>query len=132
VFFRKQQKPTSLAASSPASRPGTSSSPPSVIGRNTRFRGEVSGRGPLRIQGQVKGIVSIDERLTVEQGGLLEADSLATEVVVAGTVSGNLQARRSAALRATGRVEGNLRALQLRVEEGAILKGTVIRDAESA
>ena len=85
----------------------------------------------MKILGQVKGIVSIEERLTIEQGGTLEADSLATELVVAGAASGNLQARRSASLRATGRVEGNLRARQFRVEEGAILTGTVIRDTDS-
>jgi cytoskeletal protein CcmA (bactofilin family) len=86
----------------------------------------------LRIRGQVKGTVAIDQGLTIENGSFVEADALATDILVAGSIQGNLRARGTLALRSTGRVEGSLQASRMRVEEGAILKGTVLRGGSSS
>ena len=127
MFFRRHSKLSALQETAPGSRSSTGPISTSIIGRNTRFRGEVRGRGPLSIRGQVKGTVAIDQRLFVEQDGMLEADVLASEVVVAGHVLGDLRTPGTAFIRASGRVEGSLRASRLRVDLGAVLKGSVSR-----
>ncbi len=132
MFFRKRPKePFIPETGSPGSpRPSVMDGVapvPSIIGRNTRFRGEVRGRGPLVIRGQVQGTVRIEDRLTVESGGVLEAETHASDALIGGSVQGNLQVRGTLAVRASGSLEGRLRARRMRVEEGAVLKGTVSR-----
>ena len=129
MFFRKRPTVPPVSDSSSAPRLSVASPPSSasIIGRNTRFRGEVRGRGPLVIRGQVQGDVGIEDRLTVEVGGLLDAEVRATDLVVAGEARGNLQAAGTLALRSTGVAEGKMSARGMRVEEGAIVKGTLSR-----
>ena len=134
MFFRKRPAvpPVSDPPSPPRLSAASTPSTASVIGRNTRFRGEVRGRGPLIIRGQVEGNVGIEERLTVDVGGLLEAEVRANDVVVAGEARGNLLAAGTLVVRSTGVAEGKLNARGMRVEEGAILKGTLSRNGSSA
>jgi len=130
MFFRKKGPAVPRVSDSPSPpRLSVAATPSSasVIGRNTRFRGEVRGRGPLIIRGQVEGDVGIEERLTVDVGGLLDAVVRANDVVVAGEARGNLQAEGTLILRSTGVAEGRMSAGGMRVEEGAILKGTLSR-----
>jgi cytoskeletal protein CcmA (bactofilin family) len=132
MFFKRRPKLSPLSASSAGIRSAAGPSSASVIGRNTRFRGEVRGKGPLSIRGQVKGAVAIDERLSVEQDGILEADVIATDIVVAGHIQGDLRTPGTAFIRSSGRVEGSLRASRLRVDLGAVLKGSISRSESVA
>jgi len=137
MFFRKRPKDSLLQKADPtgSSRPSVMNGvapAPSILGRNTRFRGEVRGRGPLVIRGQVQGTVKIEDRLIVEAGGVLDAETFANEALIGGSVLGDLQVRGTLAVRATGILEGRLRARRLRVEEGAVLKGTVSRGESQA
>jgi len=137
MFFRKRPKDSLIpgADASGSPRPSVMSGvapAPSIIGRNTRFRGEVRGRGPLVIRGQVQGTVGIEDRITVEAGGVLDAETRAAEALIGGSVQGDLQVRGTLAVRATGILEGRIRARRLRVEAGAVLKGTVSRSESQA
>jgi len=129
MFFRKRAKETGTPASGPLRLSVRSDTPPSptLIGRNTRFRGQIRGKGPVVIRGQVQGTVGIDESLAVEPGGVLDAETWASDVVIGGSVQGDLRVAGTLAVRSTGAVEGKIRARRLRVEEGAFLKGTVTR-----
>jgi cytoskeletal protein CcmA (bactofilin family) len=127
MFFRRNPKPASLLESLPQARSASPAAFTSVLGQNTRFRGEVRGRGPLSIRGQMKGTVAIEDRLSVEQGGMLEAEVLAAELIIAGHAQGTLHALGTVSIRSSGTVEGSLRAPRLRVEQGAVLKGSVSR-----
>jgi len=137
MFFRKRPKDPLIpgADASGASRLSVMNGvapAPSIIGRNTRFRGEVRGRGPLVVRGQVQGMVGIEDRLTVEAGGVLDAETRAGEAMIGGSVQGDLQVRGTLAVRATGSVQGRIRARCLRVEAGAVLGGTVSQDESQA
>jgi len=127
MFFKRRTKSPPAFEPLSASNPSPARSATSVLGKNTRFRGEVRGRGPLSVRGQVKGIVAIDERLSIENGGLLEAEAVAADMIVAGQARGTLRVRGVLVVRSTGQVEGTLRAARLRIEHGAIVRGTVTR-----
>ena len=132
IFRRKKPAPSdavrvdALPPSAP-SRPAVPAPDRSVIGRNTRFRGEIRGRGPLTVRGQVEGSVGIEDRLTVENGGSLDAESRAPEVIVAGRATGTLLARERLTVRPTGTVEGKIQTDRFRVEEGGLVTGSVTR-----
>lgn len=136
IFRRKKPAPSdavrvdSLSSSAP-SRPAGPVSDRSVIGRNTRFRGDIRGRGPLTVRGQVEGSVGIEDRLLVEHGASLDAESRAAEVIVAGRATGTLLARERLTVRPTGTVEGKIQTDRFRVEEGGLVTASVTRPGTS-
>jgi cytoskeletal protein CcmA (bactofilin family) len=98
---------------------------PSVLGRGTRVRGHVAGEGDLRIEGQVEGEVSISGDLAIEDGGVLIGDLTAGAVVIAGELKGDVTARGSVTIHATAKVEGNMAAVEVNIEEGASFSGQI-------
>ena len=132
MFFRRRSNPEAVMQQNPhvvLSGGRSAGAPPkqSIIGGNTRFRGQIRGRGPLIIQGQVEGRVAVEDHLTVEPAGRLEADTRASDILVEGFASGELRARDSLALCSTGVVEGRIQAGRLRVERGGTIHGSVGR-----
>jgi cytoskeletal protein CcmA (bactofilin family) len=134
MFFRKRPKETGTHTPGPLRLSVRSDTPPcpTLIGRNTRFRGQIRGRGPVVIRGEVQGMVGIDESFTVEPGGVVDADIRASDVLIGGSVQGDLRAEGTLTVRSTGAVEGKIRARRLRVEEGALLNGAVSRGESGA
>jgi cytoskeletal protein CcmA (bactofilin family) len=94
-----------------------------VIGAGTRIRGAVRGAEPVRIEGRVDGPVEVDASVAVEAGGIVCGEVSATEIVVAGIVVGDLNARERLVLRPTAQVRGGLHAPKLVLEAGARVDG---------
>jgi len=64
------------------------------LGSSLHVKGEISGNEDLLIDGTVEGLITLDERkLTVGASAKVTADIIAREVVVYGTVKGNLRAK---------------------------------------
>jgi cytoskeletal protein CcmA (bactofilin family) len=103
---------------------------PTVIARETRFAGELSGTAGVRVEGHVKGTVALKAPLDVAAGATVEAEVQATSVRVAGTVAGNITVSELAELLAGAVVRGDITAPALHVVEGARLEGRVHMHAE--
>src|SRR6185295_16571832 len=64
------------------------------LGSSLHVKGEITGSEDLQIDGSVEGLIQLDERkLTVGATAKVTADIIAREVVVYGTVKGNLRAK---------------------------------------
>jgi cytoskeletal protein CcmA (bactofilin family) len=50
------------------------SEPPGVIGKGISIRGNLSGGGDLIIEGTVEGQISLNNHLTIEETGVVQAD----------------------------------------------------------
>ena len=96
----------------------------SMIGKGADFTGTITAEGSVRIAGSVTGDVTAGENLIILDGGSLEGDVLCDTAVIAGTLNGDITARR-VAVRATGRVLGDLRLERLASDEGSFVKGLV-------
>jgi cytoskeletal protein CcmA (bactofilin family) len=90
----------------------------------------VSGNQDLVVEGRIEGRVSLENRLTVEESGSIEADLEVVDASFKGEVRGDVTASRSAVLHPTARVVGNIRAPRLVIEEGARFSGSVEMDVE--
>jgi cytoskeletal protein CcmA (bactofilin family) len=96
---------------------------PSRLGSSLHLKGEISGNEDLEIDGTVEGLVHIDERkLTVGATAKLTADVIAGEVIVYGSVKGNV---RGKARLKDGSVHGDLTTAQIIIEDGAFFKGSI-------
>jgi len=114
----------------PESNLRTSSAPATesktVLGRSVVVSGELSGAEDLLIEGQLEGTIRLQEHtLTVGQHGQVKAEVNARQVVVLGTVHGNITARERIEIRKTGNVVGDLVSAGVAIEEGAYFKGSI-------
>jgi cytoskeletal protein CcmA (bactofilin family) len=97
-----------------------------VIGRDIKFRGEISGSTDLLIDGELDGIIRLPAaRLTVRADGRVRATIVAQDVVVLGSIEGEIRATGRVELRDGAVVVGDVFATRLSIEEGAILRGGV-------
>lgn len=97
-----------------------------VISREIKFRGEISGSTDLLIDGEVDGVIRLSAaRLTVGAEGRVLATITAQDVVVAGHVEGEIRATGRVELRNGAVVLGDICATRLSIEEGATMRGGV-------
>lgn len=97
----------------------------SIIGPGMKVVGNCETDGTIRIEGTVEGSVRAGKAVVVGKDGLVSGDIITQDAVVSGTVIGTLVAESRLELQATCRIEGDIRAPRLQLEEGAILNGTV-------
>ena len=96
------------------------------IGKSVTIRGEVKGSEDLVVDGQLEGTISLSEsRLTIGPNASVSADLTARDVLILGHVKGNVVATGRVELRAGCKVEGDIRALRLAIEDNAMFRGKV-------
>jgi cytoskeletal protein CcmA (bactofilin family) len=95
--------------------------------------GKVFSDGDLQIDGRVQGPVSVEgKKLTVGPTAQLNSEIVAREVVVYGTVQGNVRAQERVEIRKDGSVIGNITTGRIMIEDGARFKGKIEIDRENA
>jgi len=103
------------------------------LGASLHVKGEISGNEDLHIDGIVEGLVQLEDRkLTVGATAKLTADVAAREVVVYGSVKGNLRARDRIEIKKDGSVVGDLTTARIMIEDGAYFKGSIEIDRTSS
>ena len=103
------------------------------LGASLHVKGEITGNEDLHIDGTVEGLVQLDDRkLTVGASAKLTADVVAREVVVYGSVKGNLRARDRIEIKKDGSVIGDLTTARIMIEDGAYFKGSIEIDRKGA
>ena len=88
-----------------------------------RFEGLLVLHGAARIDGAIEGRVLGAEVLQIGEAGRVEARIDAEEVVVAGTVVGDITASRRVELQSTARVRGRLEAPRVSLAAGCSFDG---------
>lgn len=97
-----------------------------ILGKTVVLRGELSANEDLLIEGQFEGTISLEDHcLTVGADGQVKAEVRARQVVILGSVSGNVMAREKVEIRRSGHMVGDLKAGAVAIEEGAYFKGSI-------
>ena len=140
---KEEEYPPKPAAAVPAAtnpikeNPGMSAAPmtptyasdsrgPAVIGKSVMIKGQIFSREDLTIDGEIDGSVELHEhRLTVGPNGKLQAGVKAREVVVLGTIHGNVEASDKIDIRKDARLVGDIKTARIVIEDGAYFKGSI-------
>ena len=93
-----------------------------IIGNNSKVEGLLEASDPTRVDGLVQGKILSKSSVIVGEHGVVKGDIIAIEILVAGTVYGNLKAEQRIELTETGRVLGDLVTKTLVIDEGASFK----------
>jgi cytoskeletal protein CcmA (bactofilin family) len=96
------------------------------LGSSLRVKGDITGTEDLMIEGLVEGQIQLDGRkLTVGPAAKVTADIVARDVVVYGSVKGDVHAKGRVEIKKDGSVIGNLTTAQIMIEDGADFKGSI-------
>ena len=97
-----------------------------IIGKSVVMKGQIFGREDLTIDGEVDGTVELQEhRLTIGTNGKVVATIKAREMVVLGTVHGNIEIREKIEIRKDAKLVGDIRTARIVIEDGAYFKGNI-------
>src|SRR6201996_8770560 len=100
-----------------------------LLGRGASFEGKLTFEGTVRIDGRFKGEVFSEDVLVIGDGAQVEASIDVGEVIIQGTVVGNIIAKRSIEIHAPGRVKGDLHTPALQIDKGVIFEGRSFMEA---
>jgi cytoskeletal protein CcmA (bactofilin family) len=103
-----------------------SSGSSATIGKSVMIKGQIISREDLFLDGELEGTVELHEhRLTIGPNGRVQANIKAREIVVIGTVHGNVEASDKLEIRKEAKLVGDIRTARIVIEDGAYFKGSI-------
>ncbi len=100
----------------------------STIAMGVEIVGEIKANGNIRIDGTVKGNISLTGKLVVVNTGIIEGDVTCKNAAIAGKFDGKITVDETLVLQETARVHGDIITDKLVVENGAVFTGTCNMD----
>jgi cytoskeletal protein CcmA (bactofilin family) len=106
----------------------------SVIGKSITITGDITGSEPLHVEGRVKGSIRFEGAyLNIGPEATVQSSITAREVVVRGSINGNVNVSERIDIRCGGSLSGDVTAHSVSIEEGAYFKGSIdMRRTEAA
>ncbi len=110
-----------LAPSGPA--PQAQGEINTLLGRGSSFDGKLTFEGTVRVDGKLSGEIFSNDVLVIGEGAEVNAEIDVGVVIVEGSVTGNIRAKRAVELHAPARVRGNLETPTLFIDKGVMFEG---------
>ncbi len=96
------------------------------IGKSVTIKGQIFSREDLIVDGEIEGAIELNEhRLTVGPNGRVRAGIKAREIVVLGTIEGNVEALDKIDIRKDAKLVGDIKTARIIIEDGAYFKGSI-------
>ncbi len=97
----------------------------SVLGSGIIWKGKLTGKGGVRIEGTFEGEIAIQGLVVIGETGKVTCENIhANTVIIAGGLNGGIIADKLE-IRKTGRVWGNVIVSAFSTEEGGFLRGQI-------
>ena len=137
AMFDKHKSAKRSSPASPESRvaptasavsPGApvSASKVAMIGQGISITGDVKADTCLKIDGRLEGrSVQCTDEVEIGESGQVIANILGKVVKVSGMVSGDIGGSEKVLITRTGRVQGNIVAPRVQLEDGALFRGSI-------
>ena len=103
----------------------SASGPATYIAADAAIEGSLEGKGAYVFCGRMRGDSDIEGPLTLAESGHWTGTLKATDVIVAGTVDGDVVASNRIEIAGTARISGSLAGLSIAVAEGAVIEGNI-------
>ena len=94
-----------------------------VIGRSCTIRGDLTAEGAFRIDGTIEGSVESNAAVVVGESGIVRGGLRGTDIVIAGSVQGDVTCSGHLEILAKGKIEGDIAAKSMRIETGGVFCG---------
>jgi cytoskeletal protein CcmA (bactofilin family) len=107
----------------PHVRPDPGGEITTLLGRGSEFEGKLTFEGTVRIDGKLSGEVFSDDVLVVGEGAEVHAEIDIGEIIIYGSVVGNVRAKRAVEIHAPARVRGDITTPSLQIDKGVTFEG---------
>ncbi len=97
----------------------------SIIAAGMKVTGDCDTDGTLRIEGSIEGTVRAGKAIVIGREGVVDGHVHTQDAVISGRVTGTVTAESRLEVQATARIDGEVRALRMQLEEGAELNGSL-------
>ncbi|MBX7136395.1 MAG: polymer-forming cytoskeletal protein [Oligoflexia bacterium] len=125
AFGKAEEAKTDFDSSISPFKSGASNSSQKVIaflGQGSKVVGTLTFTGPVELDGYIEGELNA-EKLTVGEAAIINARISGAEILIKGTVTGDITASKRLVLQKPAKVVGNIVASNLSIEEGVIFEG---------
>jgi cytoskeletal protein CcmA (bactofilin family) len=96
------------------------------IGKSVKVVGQIYSKEDLFVDGTVEGTLEASEhKLTIGPHAAIQASIKAREVLVLGTIQGNVEAFERLEIRKDAKLMGDIRTARIVIEDGAYFKGSI-------
>ena len=97
-----------------------------TVGKAVKIVGQIYTKEDLYVDGEVEGTVeAMEHKLTIGPNGMVKATVRAREVVVLGSISGNVEATDKLEIRKDAKLVGDIKTARIIIEDGAYFKGSI-------
>lgn len=97
-----------------------------ALGKNVTIKGQIFAREDLMIDGEVEGTVECQEhRLTIGPNARVQAGLKAREIVIHGSIQGNVDATDKIDIKKEAKLVGDIKTTRIVIEDGAYFKGSI-------
>jgi cytoskeletal protein CcmA (bactofilin family) len=118
--------PAAPATSHPYQAPAPApASTTTVFGKSMKIIGEVTSDEELYLDGDLDGKLDLRNRLTVGPNSKVNANIKAQEIIVFGTIKGNVESESRVSLRTGASIVGDIKTAGIVIEDGAYFKGGI-------
>ena len=100
----------------------------SFIGKNSQFKGDISCKGTVRVDGSLIGNVNADW-VVIGLKGVLKGNITASGIIVGGMVEGILEAKEVVQIERKGKVKGDIKTSKFSVADGGLIDGKISMNA---
>ena len=102
--------------------------PPRVtasVGKSTRLKGDLYSEEELFFDGEIEGSIEVRGALTIGPNGKVKANVKARELVVKGSIHGNVDAADRISIMNGASIVGDVKTAGIVIEDGAYFKGGI-------
>ena len=96
-----------------------------TFGEDAVFEGNITGKGHYLVLGTITGDCDIEGTLVIGETGKWLGNMKADNILIAGTVEGDVYAREKMEIISTAHVKGTICSKYLAIAEGAVHEGVV-------
>lgn len=104
-----------------------------LVGRQTELQGDIRFSGGLHIDGTVKGKIMADSdknaTLSISETGRIEGDVRVPNLVLNGTIEGDVHVTQRITLSAHARVNGDVYYKVIEMNSGAMVNGQLVHES---
>ena len=97
--------------------------PTSLVSRGISIEGDIRGSENAQIEGHIKGSIRMDGDIVIGSGAVVEADVVGNNIIIMGTVIGNVHARGHLEIQTTGKMNGDISARSIDFKDGSAFEG---------
>lgn len=95
-----------------------------LIGNGTSITGNITSNGDVRIDGTLKGNISISGKLVVGSSGNIEGNVICQNADISGKIQGKVTVTELLSLKATSKLLGDIVTGKITIEPNATFTGT--------